>query len=88
MRLPDHFFGISVTGVWNEALMIELLHELPPGITEWMVHPGNCDQDLLRSATRLSEQREKERDLLTSPVFQEHLARQCITLGSYRAEVT
>ncbi len=83
--LPDHFFGISVTGIWNEAVMIELLNELPPGITEWMVHPGNCDQDLLRSDTRLHEQREKERDLLTSPALQEHLARQRITLSSYRS---
>ncbi len=88
VRLPDHFFGISLTGVWNEAVMSTLLDGLPLGITEWMVHPGDCDQDLLRSDTRLAEQREEERDLLLSPGLQEHLARQRITLSSFRAEIT
>jgi chitin disaccharide deacetylase len=87
MRLPDHFFGISLTGLWNEAAVYALLNELPPGITEWMVHPGKCDQDLLRLDCRLSEQRERERDLLMSPELVEHLARQRITLSSYRVDV-
>ena len=88
VRLPDHFFGISLTGIWNEAAMVQLCDELPPGITEWMVHPGYCDQDLLRSGSRLSGQRETEKDLLLSPAMQEHLARERITLSSFGAEVT
>ncbi len=86
VRVPDHFLGISLTGIWNEAAMILLFRELPEGITEWMVHPGNCDQDLLGMDTRLSEEREKERDLLISPAMQEHLVREHITLSSFRAE--
>jgi hypothetical protein len=47
---------------------------------------GNCNQDLLRSNTRLSKQRKKEKDLLMSPAMQEHLARERITLSSYQIE--
>jgi len=86
LRAPDHFFGISLTGIWNEAAMIQLLEELPPGVTEWMVHPGNCDGDLERMNTRLLEQREKERDLLISSELQKQLARRGITLSSFRRE--
>lgn len=87
VRTPHHFFGISLTGIWNKPAVIQLLEDLPPGITEWMVHPGNCDQDLRNSSTRLLEQREKERDLLISPELQEYLARQAITLSSFREEL-
>jgi chitin disaccharide deacetylase len=86
MRTPDHFFGVSLTGAWNEAAMIGLMEALPPGVTEWMLHPGTCDDDLVRSGTRLREQREVERALLLAPQMQEHLARQGITLSSFRAE--
>lgn len=87
MRTPDHFFGVSLTGAWNEAAMIGLMEALPPGVTEWMLHPGTCDADLVRSGTRLREQREVERVLLLAPQMQEHIARQGITLSSFRAEV-
>jgi chitin disaccharide deacetylase len=87
VRLPDHFCGVSLTGLWNEAAMVQLFTELSPGVTEWMVHPGNYDEDLLRSGTRLAIQREKKRDLLTSPTMRERLVGQGITLSSFRAEV-
>jgi chitin disaccharide deacetylase len=85
--LTDHFCGISLTGLWNEAAMVQFFSELSPGITEWMVHPGICDQDLVRSGTRLSTQREKERNLLISPAMRDHLVGQGITLSSFRAEI-
>jgi chitin disaccharide deacetylase len=87
MRTPDHFFGVSLTGAWNEAAMIGLMETLPPGVTEWMLHPGVCDEDLVRSGTRLREQREVERALLLAPRMREHFARQGITLSSFGAEI-
>lgn len=86
IRLSDHFYGISLTGIWNEAAMLQLIHQLPPGITEWMVHPGNCDPDLLRSDPRLSEHRERERDLLMSSSLREQFAAHGIGLSSFGAE--
>lgn len=87
VRTPDHFFGVSLTGLWNEPAVLQLLKNLPRGITEWMVHPGNCDQDLRALSTRLLEQREKERDLLMAPDLQEYLTSQGIVLGSFREEL-
>src|SRR5690606_2324048 len=43
LRTPDHFFGVSFTGLWNERLARRLLVNLPEGVSEWMVHPGICD---------------------------------------------
>ncbi|HQN19962.1 MAG TPA: ChbG/HpnK family deacetylase [Syntrophobacteraceae bacterium] len=86
LRNPDHFFGISLTGAWNEAVMVRLVKEVRPGVTEWMVHPGDCDGDLIRLKTRLLKQRETERDLLMSSELKDHIARLGITLSSFRTE--
>jgi len=86
VRVPDHFFGVSLTGIWNKAAMIGLMSRLPPGITEWMLHPGTCDEDLLRSGTRLRERRVVEKALLLAPEIPEHLKRHGIILSSFRAE--
>ncbi len=70
---PDNFFGVSLTGLWNQQAAHCIFHRLPPGVTEWMLHPGDCDPDLLNSNTRLLEEREKERDLLLSSDFKRML---------------
>jgi predicted glycoside hydrolase/deacetylase ChbG (UPF0249 family) len=80
---PDHFYGVSLTGVWNAASAIYLIAQLPPGLSEWMVHPGDCDSDLCRKHNRLIGQREKERDLLISPLLKRLLAMRRIELKSY-----
>jgi predicted glycoside hydrolase/deacetylase ChbG (UPF0249 family) len=86
LRTPDHFFGISCTGIWNAALMIHLFEDLQPGVTEWMVHPGNYDGDLERMSTRLLDQREKERDLLQNTDLHRYLVGQGIILSSFHRE--
>ncbi len=73
LRTPDHFFGVSLTGLWNQRAVECLLHRIPPGVTEWMLHPGDCDPELHNSSTRLLEQREAEQDLLLSPTFKHML---------------
>jgi predicted glycoside hydrolase/deacetylase ChbG (UPF0249 family) len=83
LRTPDHFFGISLTGIWNERLAQELIEGLPRGVSEWMVHPGICDPELLSSKTRLREQREKEKDLLCSPLLRELIEKRGISLRSF-----
>ncbi len=83
LKTPDHFFGISLTGIWNESLAQRLLLDLPEGVTEWMVHPGICDQELVSSRTRLREQREKEKHLLCSPMLKELIEKKGISLRSF-----
>jgi predicted glycoside hydrolase/deacetylase ChbG (UPF0249 family) len=83
MRVPDHFFGISLTGLWNERVLVQLLRQLPTGTSEWMFHPGDCDGELRQHRTRLLREREVERDLLLSPVLEDLLNKHGVTLESY-----
>lgn len=88
LRTPDVFYGVSLTGLWNEAAAAQMLKSLPPGISEWMVHPGDCDDALRKQKTRLIEQRRRERDLLTAPSLKEGLAGNNIALGRFGEETT
>ncbi|MFP5213062.1 MAG: carbohydrate deacetylase [Acidobacteriota bacterium] len=67
LRTPDRFYGIGLTGIWTEAAAERLVKALPPGVSEWMVHPGDCDAELRANRTRLLESREAERNILLSP---------------------
>lgn len=59
LATPDHFFGESGPGpYWTPERTIAHLKRLPPGISEFMTHPGYCDDEL--SYSRYSRQRETE----------------------------
>jgi predicted glycoside hydrolase/deacetylase ChbG (UPF0249 family) len=83
LRTADHFHGVSLTGIWNEALVVRLVENLPPGLNELMIHPGDYDNELRQRRTRLLEQRETERDLFSSTAFKELLAKHGVTASSY-----
>ncbi len=57
---------ISLSG-WTK-----LLAHLPPGVSEFVVHPAYAD-DHLRRVSRYVDEREKEREILTSDAFREAL---------------
>lgn len=83
LRCPDYFFGVSLTGIWSEEAMAQLFRSIPAGVSELMVHPGDCDAELGRSRTRLKKEREVERDLLLSPFLGDLVKREGIALKSY-----
>ena len=59
LRTPDHFFGESGPGAyWSLARTLAHLRALPPGVSEFMTHPGWCDDALAYS--RYGRQRETE----------------------------
>jgi predicted glycoside hydrolase/deacetylase ChbG (UPF0249 family) len=59
LKTPDHFFGESGPGAyWSLARALRLLRDLPPGVSEFMSHPGWCDSAL--SYSRYGRQRETE----------------------------
>lgn len=59
LRTPDHFFGESGPGAyWSLARTLVHLRTLPSGVSEFMGHPGWCDDAL--SYSRYGRQRETE----------------------------
>jgi hypothetical protein len=59
LATPDHFFGESGPGpYWTPGRTIAHLRRLPPGVSEFMAHPGYCDDRL--SYSRYGRQRETE----------------------------
>jgi predicted glycoside hydrolase/deacetylase ChbG (UPF0249 family) len=59
LRTTDHFFGEAGPGAyWSAARTLGALRALPPGVSEFMAHPGRFDDDL--SYSRFGRQREIE----------------------------
>jgi predicted glycoside hydrolase/deacetylase ChbG (UPF0249 family) len=59
LKTPDHFFGESgPDAYWAPARTLAHLRALPPGVSEFMAHPGRFDDDLAYS--RYARQREVE----------------------------
>ncbi|HEV2287673.1 MAG TPA: ChbG/HpnK family deacetylase [Candidatus Acidoferrales bacterium] len=63
LRSPDYFWGVAATGALNRQAILAIIDtaaSLPEGTSELMCHPGEYDQDLEGSATRLKRERETE----------------------------
>jgi predicted glycoside hydrolase/deacetylase ChbG (UPF0249 family) len=59
LRTPDHFFGESgPDAYWTPVRTRVLLRALPPGVSEFMCHPGLFDAAL--GYSRYGRQRETE----------------------------
>ncbi len=66
IQTPAGVYGISFTGLMNEAMLRRLCGMLKPGLSELMTHPGIVDAELLSLKGRLVESRAKEKELLVS----------------------
>ncbi|MDR3557892.1 MAG: ChbG/HpnK family deacetylase [Syntrophobacteraceae bacterium] len=66
MQTPAGVYGISFTGLMNEAMLERLCGMLKPGPNELMTHPGIVDPELLSLKGRLVDSRAKEKELLVS----------------------
>lgn len=84
LRMTDHFAGFRLTGRFGAAELVRMIERLPPGVTEFMCHPGRCTEELRRAPTRLKESREREVAALTAPEVREALAAAGVRLVSFR----
>jgi len=82
-RTTDHFAGFQWTGRFTSEDVVALLRALPPGVTEFMTHPGYCTEELWRAKTRLKASREAELRALTDPRVREALREAGIRLASF-----
>ncbi len=83
LRATDHFAGFQWTGRFTAGDVAALLRTLPPGTTEFMTHPGYCDEDLQNAPTRLKESREAELRVLTGPEVRRAAGECGIRLAGY-----
>lgn len=83
LLFPSHFRGLSQTGFLGLRSVLDILANLPEGVSELMCHPGYVDADLVSSGTRLLAQREIEISALTAPVVKKVVADRGIQLISY-----
>jgi len=67
MRTPDHFMGVAATGRLNREAILAMIGAMGNGVTELMCHPGEYDEELEKSSTRLKRERELELSGLTGP---------------------
>lgn len=84
-RTTDHFAGLRLTGRFGVAELVRLIHALPPGLTEFMCHPGFHGPDLDAAPTRLKQSRARELAALTSPRVFEALGAAGVELATFRA---
>jgi predicted glycoside hydrolase/deacetylase ChbG (UPF0249 family) len=84
LRTTDHFTGFQITGTLNSGSLAETLERLPPGLTEFMCHPGRLGPELRHAKTRLKESREIEMAALLEPRTRQLLEQRSIQLMNYR----
>jgi predicted glycoside hydrolase/deacetylase ChbG (UPF0249 family) len=83
LRTTDHFTGFLVTGKLGVESFVETLERLPPGLTEFMCHPGQLGAELESAETRLKESRAIELAALLSPRVREAIEQRGIELVNY-----
>ncbi len=83
-RSTDHFIGLRMTGRFDAADLVRLIPALPPGITEFMCHPGRCGPELESARTRLKPSRERELAALIAPETREALTTFQVELVGFR----
>jgi len=82
-RSTDHFAGFQITGHFGAADLPGLFRQLPPGVTEFMCHPGFCTDELRAAPTRLTDSRERELEALVAPATRNALHDEGIELVGY-----
>lgn len=86
LAASDAFAGFQMTGRFRIAQLAALIRELPDGLTEFMCHPGRCDDELRASPTRLIESRQEELAALTSDEIFRAIREAGVELTSFAAE--
>ncbi|HMY76755.1 MAG TPA: ChbG/HpnK family deacetylase, partial [Blastocatellia bacterium] len=83
VKTADAFFGVTQTGFWTKAWLLELIARLPEGVSELMTHPGYDDAELHQTKTRLRASRAMELSLLTDADIIAAVREYNVRLSSY-----
>jgi predicted glycoside hydrolase/deacetylase ChbG (UPF0249 family) len=84
IRTPNHFRGLYLKGRLSLPVLLNLLRELPPGLTELMVHPGRPSDSAPGPFSAFSTiDREKELETLLDRRLRETLKNSEISLTPF-----
>lgn len=83
-RSVDHFRGLWATGRLASGSLLQILVQLPAGVTELMCHPGYCTAELWSLPTRLKQSREQELQALIDPEVRRALEVHGVRLVNFR----
>ena len=87
LAMPDQKVEITHLGARPDTITLRnyvaMLGNLPPGVSEFVVHPGYVDDELRRWSSYL-QQRESERGVLLDPAFRSALQASDVSLAGYR----
>lgn len=86
MRMADYLLSLGHIGRANKALLeswLNIVRNVPDGISEIYCHPGYVDDELSRYATYVHE-REKEIEVLTNSALRDAINRASIELINFR----
>ncbi|MCC6586586.1 MAG: ChbG/HpnK family deacetylase [Bryobacterales bacterium] len=83
-RMTDHFTGFRQTGKLDTPELVSMIKALPEGLTELMVHPGFCRDELSKAKTRLKQSRQTELEALMSPAVKKAIEEAGVALTSYK----
>jgi chitin disaccharide deacetylase len=81
---PERLWGVATTGRLNRGEILSMIGSMPEGVNELMCHPGEYDDELEHSRTKLKRERERELEALTDPAVRTAIAEQGIELIDYR----
>ena len=82
-KFPDHFFGIVAGGCLREECLLDIIRNLPHGVSEVMIHPGDNDQ-VLSAECGWSHQFQEELHAVYSAQVAGLLRENKIELASFR----
>jgi predicted glycoside hydrolase/deacetylase ChbG (UPF0249 family) len=83
LKTTDGTVGIAATGWLDLTWLRRIVQALGEGTWELVCHPGYSDESLRAANTRLREERDIERDALTSPEFKQLLTEEKVELINY-----
>ncbi len=81
----DFLDSYGVNPATKPAQYVQLLRELPAGLSEWAVHPGLDNSELLALEPANGHQRQSDYDFLMSPRSKEIVEEEGIILVDYRS---
>ncbi|MGB6877749.1 MAG: ChbG/HpnK family deacetylase [Candidatus Acidiferrales bacterium] len=81
---PERLWGVAATGCLNRGVILSMIGSMQEGVNELMCHPGEYDDALEHSGTRLKRERERELEALMDPAVRTAIDEQGIELIDYR----